>query len=64
MVIEGENGKMVLYKTKIGFVVIFGNKNVNLGLARVTLDEAADQVDSMQNMWGPGRGSGPPVKCA
>ena len=45
MVIEGDSGKLVLYKTRFGFVAVFGNKELNLGLARVTLDEAAEDLD-------------------
>ncbi len=45
MVIEGDTGKLVLYKTKFGFVAVFGNRELNLGLARVTLDEAAEDLD-------------------
>ena len=45
MVIEGTNGKLVLYKTKLGFVAVFGSKDLNLGLARVTLDEASQELD-------------------
>ncbi len=45
MVIEGESGKLVLYKTKLGFVAVFGSPELNLGLARVTLDEVAENLD-------------------
>ena len=45
MVIEGDSGKLVLYKTRFGFVAVFGNKELNLGLARVSLDEAAEDLD-------------------
>ena len=46
MIIESEAGsKMVIYKTNLGFVVLIGSGDLNLGLARVTVDEAAETLD-------------------
>ncbi len=46
LVIESQDDhKLILYRTKLGFVVLFGNKSLNLGLARVTVDEAAEDLE-------------------
>jgi predicted regulator of Ras-like GTPase activity (Roadblock/LC7/MglB family) len=46
LVIETEDDhKLILYRTKFGYVALLGNKNLNLGLARVTVDEAAEELE-------------------
>ncbi len=46
MLIEsGKGSKMVIYKTDLGFIVLIGSGDLNLGLARVTVDEAAETLD-------------------
>jgi predicted regulator of Ras-like GTPase activity (Roadblock/LC7/MglB family) len=48
LVIESQDDhKLILYKTKLGFVALFGNKSLNLGLARVTVDDAAENLEKM-----------------
>ena len=40
MIIEAEKGKMVLYAIEHGFIVLIGNKKMNLGMARIQAEEA------------------------
>lgn len=42
MVIEGDEGKMVIYRIPMGFIVLLGRKNMNLGLARVQVNQASE----------------------
>ena len=46
MTLESEDKhKLVLYRTKFGFVALFGNKSLNLGMARLKVDEAAEELE-------------------
>ncbi len=46
MVIESDDKhKLVLYSTKFGYVALFGGKGLNLGMARVRVDEAAEELE-------------------
>ncbi len=45
LIIEGDRGKAVVYTTKYGYVAIFGSNDLNLGLARVTAEEAVDILE-------------------
>ena len=42
MVVEGQEGKMVIYSIPMGFIVLLGKKNMNLGLARMQVDQASE----------------------
>ncbi|GEM_PF-6319732 len=42
MVVEGNEGKMVIYSIPMGFIVLLGKKTMNLGLARMQVDQAAE----------------------
>ena len=42
MVVEGTEGKMVIYSVPMGFIVLLGKKNMNLGYARMQVDQASE----------------------